>query len=120
MQCLTCKREMTSKRSTKRFCSNKCKLAYHHKSLSVSKTVPVSVSNDTITVVDTVKIDTLIDTLKFPKDMPIAKRIEKYKELNPDYTFVPNWIINGHTSREDAINHVLSYVRGKVTTGLSG
>ena len=45
MNCLNCNNELKSQRATKKFCSDKCKLAYHR--------TKVTVSNDTLS--DTVR-----------------------------------------------------------------
>jgi hypothetical protein len=46
MKCLNCEKEFNSERTTARYCSDKCKLAYHRKEVSVSD----SVSNPEVSV----------------------------------------------------------------------
>ena len=70
MQCLQCNKEFQAIRATAKFCSIKCKLAYHRSvsNLSVSPKVSVSkLDNDTLS-------DTLSDTLKVsvPKDDKVS------------------------------------------------
>jgi len=61
MICLNCKKEFSAKRSTAKFCSAKCKLAYHRGSISVSD----DTVTDTVRKADTLKGDTIrgVDTL---------------------------------------------------------
>ena len=51
MICLYCKKEFNSERNTAKYCSNRCKLAYH---VSVSKLPEISVSN--VSVSDKVSV----------------------------------------------------------------
>lgn len=65
-QCLQCKIEFKAERKSAKYCSNKCKLAYHKSRDSVSKDAKISVSKPPVSVSeDTLKqADTLTDTLK--------------------------------------------------------
>ena len=77
MKCLNCQKEFISKRSTAKFDTVKCKLAYH-RGLSVSDSVskPLSVSEES----DTVK-----------------------KEVARDNSFTPNWKRKGYASAHEGI-----------------
>jgi len=109
MKCLYCQNDFIPKRSTARFDTPACKLAYHRKSLSVSKVVPVSVSKSQDSVSKKVSVSVSVSSqegekiLKFRKEEPIEERIKKYKEMYSTSTFVPNWIANGFLSKEEAV-----------------
>ena len=84
------------------------------KGVSVTKSglsvtdLPLSVTKDlgnvTLTVTDK------LDKLRFT-DETLEERIEIYKKIMGEITFVPNWILHGFPSKEDAIKHVIDEVR---------
>jgi len=122
MKCLNCQKEIISKRSTKKFCGNACKLAYHKKDLSVSKVVPVSVSKDTVNDTVTLSVSKPVTDKKLVfTTESVEERIKMYKDLYPNSGFVPNWVAHGFNSKEEAIKNAIKAVtknQGIINMGL--
>lgn len=123
MKCLYCQKEFTPKRSTARFDSDVCRVAYSRVGVSVTKDVPVSVTKTEDSVTKDVSVTVSVTEkkeLRFTTE-PIEERIKMYKELYPGYTFVPNWVVNGFNSKEEAIKAAIKAVtknQGIINMGL--
>jgi len=92
-------------------------LSYNRKRVSVSEVVPVtvsvSVSKEEVSVSDILSVsrEQVEKDLVFTSTMPLEDRIETYKQLYKDSTFIPNWILHGYLCKEDAIKEALKWVR---------
>ncbi len=121
MKCLYCQKEIKLKRKTKKFCDDNCRQGYFRKGLSVTEVVPVSVTKDnSVTENVTVKDRSVEKELQFSKGQSIKERIEIYKSLYTDSTFVPNWIVHGFESKEEAIRKALNSVEESTGVANSG
>lgn len=81
MKCINCSKEFKNERSTARFCSTKCRLAYRRKSLSVSEN-GLSVSEN-VTLSDPKPVKTAIDTAIEPAVSAEEPEEIPYEELSP-------------------------------------
>ena len=78
IKCIQCLKEFKAKRITAKFCSDKCKLAYHRKEVSVSNSVkPVIVSDDISVSKDSVSYSILKDK-KVYKRQAVNYKDDKY------------------------------------------
>lgn len=122
MKCLYCQKEIEGVRGTKKFCNGTCRQAYARHGVSVTKIVPVSVTKPLSVTKEGVSVTSRVEEKKLVfTNEPIEKRIEMYKELYPNSTFVPNWVANGFNSKEDAIRGAIKAViknQGIINMGL--
>ena len=123
MKCLYCQKEFEAKRSTARFDTDVCRVAYSRVGVSVTKDVPVSVTKTEDSVTKEVSVTVSVTEKKELKftDEPIEERVKSYRDLYPDSTFVPNWVAHGFASKEEAIRNALMEVqknKGIVSMGL--
>lgn len=122
MQCSICSKEYNSTRSDSKFCSSKCRMLASRKKLSVTRIAPLSVTKEGLSVTKrgnsvtdnlssvTDSVTDKLDKLTFT-DENLEERIAIYKKIMGEITFVPNWIIHGFHSKEEAIKHVISEVQ---------
>ena len=79
--CLNCNNEFKAKRSTAKFCSHKCQVAFHRDTKGT-----VSVTNETVSVPGNV-------TVKYLEDTPL-------KELRAEGVWIPNWKTAGYKRKD--------------------
>lgn len=79
MLCLTCKNELTSKRTTKKFCDENCKQKYFRTKVSVTKIVPLSVMDVTVKKENVTLIPLSVT------DVPVSVTPELEKKLSEIY-----------------------------------
>lgn len=60
MKCINCNKEFEAKRETAKFCSSKCRLAFHRSKDSVSMNAKVSVSQVSVSQTDEERIGKVI------------------------------------------------------------
>lgn len=112
-KCIVCGKEFEAIRPSKKTCSASCRQKLHREVSTVTKIVPI-VTNPTVTEVKEVIVTqdrSGEKVLKFRKDEPMEKRIEKYKAMYPDSSFVPNWVAHGFLSKEEAIKNAIKAVQ---------
>ena len=102
-----------------KFCNSAHKMSFRRGSKSENKTVTIieeTVTNnrnkEPIIVTEVKTVTSPEKKLIFTDKQKLEERIEIYKEMFKDHTFIPNWILQGWNSREEAIKDVLKIVRG--------
>lgn len=106
MKCLYCSKELTNPKA--KFCDDKERMRFKRegKSEQITRTLITENPNKPEPEQITVETVTAPKILKFTNETP-DKRIEMYKEMYPDSSFVPNWVRNGFNSKEDALQHAV-------------
>lgn len=110
-KCKVCGNEFEATRTTKTTCSDSCRQKLSRVKVTVTKIQPVTVTKPLTTEKEvTVTKRDKERKLVFTKE-PIKERIKKYKEMYPESTYVPNWVVNGYNSMEEAIVSIVEKIR---------
>jgi len=123
MKCLYCQKDLPNPKA--RFCSQNEKMKYRRENNRNNKEVIIVTNNRNkdeiiVTKVETVTSEDRLSKLVFKKETPIKERIEFYKSLYPEHTFVPNWIVNGFLNKEEALKNAIASVNRNMSVSSTG
>lgn len=119
-KCMVCGKDFESLRSAKKTCSDSCRQKLHRGESTVTEIIPIVTKKDsTVTKKSIVTKPVDWNKLVFTTET-LEERIEMYKKLNPDYTFVPNWIAHGYNSKEEALAAAIKAVNESKSVKNSG